>query len=42
MASAAMLITDGTNFVNPSEAFKKLEPITSKIMAMDRYRYFIL
>ena len=36
-----MVMRDGINFVNPSDAFKKLDPVTSNAMASARYRYFM-
>jgi len=41
MTNATIVQTVGTNFVKPSEAFIKLEPITSKTIAVARYKYFI-
>lgn len=38
---AIMVMIEGINFVNPSDAFKKLDPVTSNVMASARYRYFI-
>lgn len=32
----------GTHLLNPSDAFKKLEPATSRTIARDKYRYFII
>lgn len=34
-------ITVGNHFVKPSEAFIHEEPITSKIIANAKYKYFI-
>ena len=42
-AKYAMTVTIlGITFVNPFDAFKKLEPTTSKIIASAKNRYFIL
>lgn len=39
---ATTVMIEGTNFENPSDVFKKLEPITSNVIANPKNRYFIL